>query len=227
MYKDLKATHLFLDEQMRITLIDFGLSEQLTEVNTAVPGGTLHAMSPEMLVLYTKVATGQQDKVDYSKDLVTCAHDYYTIGVLILELIDANIVKYFRPDQTSQQSHIQRLTQYFQSRVSAIYSVDMFEHNSDISPEFLDFIQSLLVPEAGQRLATKEAIFQHSFIQQEAGAVDHWEAIARGETPEGGILHALGLTENKYVAELHNLISLSTDEQIDDDDDDDEELTAE
>ena len=27
MYKDLKATHLFLDEQMRITLIDFGLSE--------------------------------------------------------------------------------------------------------------------------------------------------------------------------------------------------------
>ena len=63
-------------------------------------------MSPEMLVLYTKVATGQQDKVDYSKDLVTCAHDYYTIGVLILELIDANIVKYFRPDQTSQQSHI-------------------------------------------------------------------------------------------------------------------------
>lgn len=27
MYKDLKATHVFLDEQLRLTLIDFGLSE--------------------------------------------------------------------------------------------------------------------------------------------------------------------------------------------------------
>lgn len=60
LYKDLKATHVFLDEAMRVTLIDFGLSEQVAEDGfTSVPGGTLHAMSPEMLLLYTKVATGQ------------------------------------------------------------------------------------------------------------------------------------------------------------------------
>ena len=59
LYKDLKATHVFLNEKMEVTLIDFGLSEQISDGATSVPGGTLHAMSPEMLVLYTKVATGQ------------------------------------------------------------------------------------------------------------------------------------------------------------------------
>lgn len=57
-YKDLKATHVFLDEAMQITLIDFGLAEQVSDGFTSVPGGTMHAMSPEMLILYTKVATG-------------------------------------------------------------------------------------------------------------------------------------------------------------------------
>ena len=59
LYKDLKATHVFLDEKLQVTIIDFGLSEQISDGYTSVPGGTMHAMSPEMLVLYTKVATGQ------------------------------------------------------------------------------------------------------------------------------------------------------------------------
>ena len=59
MYKDLKASHVFLDEQMRVTLIDFGLSELVSDGVTSVPGGTMHAMSPEMLILYTKTSTGQ------------------------------------------------------------------------------------------------------------------------------------------------------------------------
>ena len=99
MYKDLKATHVFLDEAMRVTLIDFGLAEQVAEDGfTSVPGGTLHAMSPEMLILYTKVATGQQDRIDYSRECVSFAHDFYSIGVLILELIDPGLIKYFRPE---------------------------------------------------------------------------------------------------------------------------------
>ena len=57
-YKDLKATHVFLDETMRVTVIDFGLAEHVSDGFTSIPGGTMHAMSPEMLVLYTKVATG-------------------------------------------------------------------------------------------------------------------------------------------------------------------------
>ena len=58
LYKDLKATHIFLDKQLRVTMIDFGLSELLADGSTSIPAGTMHAMSPEMLILYTKVATG-------------------------------------------------------------------------------------------------------------------------------------------------------------------------
>lgn len=60
----------------------------------------MHAMSPEMLVLYTKTATGQQDKIDHMRECVGFAHDFYTIGVLILELIDPTLVKYYRPSQS-------------------------------------------------------------------------------------------------------------------------------
>ena len=48
--------------------------------------------------------------------------------------------------------------------MSNIYSIEMLEHNADISQEFLAFIQGLLVPDPTQRLATKEAIFAHPFI---------------------------------------------------------------
>lgn len=106
LYKDLKATHVFLNEKLQVTIIDFGLSEQISDGATSVPGGTMHAMSPEMLVLYTKVATGQQDRIDYTKECVTYAHDYYTIGVLILELIDPSLIKYFNKVEGTQQSHI-------------------------------------------------------------------------------------------------------------------------
>ena len=95
-YKDLKATHIFLDKQMRVTMIDFGLSEQVSDGSTSVPAGTLHAMSPEMLVLFTKVTSGQQASIDYTKECVTDAHDYYSLGVLLLELIDPEMIKYFK-----------------------------------------------------------------------------------------------------------------------------------
>ena len=49
-------------------------------------------MSPEMLILYTKVATEQKDKVDPKKNAVGFAHDYYTLGVLLLEIIDPEII---------------------------------------------------------------------------------------------------------------------------------------
>ena len=96
LYKDLKATHIFLDKQMRITMIDFGLSEEISDGSTSVPAGTLHAMSPEMLLLFTKVTSGQQATIDYTKECVTSAHDFYSLGVLLLELIDPQLIKYFK-----------------------------------------------------------------------------------------------------------------------------------
>jgi len=58
-YKDLKASHMFFDSNMEVTLIDFGLSEDLGEgeSTTSVPGGTFHSMAPEMLNLYFKTLT--------------------------------------------------------------------------------------------------------------------------------------------------------------------------
>lgn len=51
-YKDLKASHVFLDSTGKLTLIDFGLSEQVSDGISAIAAGTLHAMAPEMVALY-------------------------------------------------------------------------------------------------------------------------------------------------------------------------------
>jgi serine/threonine protein kinase len=51
-YKDLKASHVFIDAEGKVTMIDFGLSEQTKDNRTEIAAGTLHAMSPEMLTLY-------------------------------------------------------------------------------------------------------------------------------------------------------------------------------
>lgn len=53
-YKDLKASHVFLDTNGQVTLIDFGLSEIVSDGLSSIGAGTLHAMSPEMVNLYSK-----------------------------------------------------------------------------------------------------------------------------------------------------------------------------
>ena len=68
----------------------------MSDGSTSVPAGTMHAMSPEMLILYTKVANGQQDQIDYTKECVSYPHDFYSLGVLLLELIDPSLIKYFK-----------------------------------------------------------------------------------------------------------------------------------
>lgn len=45
-YKDLKASHVFVDPNGRVTLIDFGLSEVVPDGLSSVGAGTLHSMSP-------------------------------------------------------------------------------------------------------------------------------------------------------------------------------------
>ncbi len=53
-YKDLKASHVFLDTNGKVTLIDFGLSEIVPDRLSSIGAGTLHSMSPEMVNLYSK-----------------------------------------------------------------------------------------------------------------------------------------------------------------------------
>ena len=62
-YKDLKASHVFLDDKGQVTIIDFGLSEVVSDGLSSIGAGTLHAMSPEMVALYSKQS--QSEKIDY------------------------------------------------------------------------------------------------------------------------------------------------------------------
>jgi len=51
-------------------------------------GGTFHQMSPEMANLYLK--TLKKEEVDYSKDLVSYATDFYSLGILALEMLNGS-----------------------------------------------------------------------------------------------------------------------------------------
>jgi serine/threonine protein kinase len=45
-------------------------------------------MSPEMANLYLK--TLKKEEVDYSKDLVSYATDFYSLGILALEMLNGS-----------------------------------------------------------------------------------------------------------------------------------------
>ena len=85
MYKDLKASHIFIDKNLRVTLIDFGMCEKTNEEGkTENPAGTFHAMSSQMLNLFWKKLNSETIE---SLDHVGIEHDYYTLGVLLFELL--------------------------------------------------------------------------------------------------------------------------------------------
>lgn len=63
-------------------------SKQLTYVylfRTSKAAGTLHSMSPEMANLYMKRML--EIEIDYKKDLVSLPSDFYTLGILAIELL--------------------------------------------------------------------------------------------------------------------------------------------
>ncbi len=62
-YKDLKASHVFIKDNLRVELIDLGLAEQISDGLSSVAAGTCHSMSPEMSRLYLKQMMGKE--VDY------------------------------------------------------------------------------------------------------------------------------------------------------------------
>ena len=47
--------------------------------------GTFHSMSPEMANLYLKHLSNKE--IDYKHDLISFASDYYSLGILAIELI--------------------------------------------------------------------------------------------------------------------------------------------
>ena len=109
-YKDLKASHVFVTAQGSVTLIDYGMAEQVGESKqTLLAGGTLHSMSPEMLKLYAQqrsgdgATEGQLQQVGFNSDV-------YGLGVLLLELISPKEIQY------SQILPVDKLAKYEKQR---------------------------------------------------------------------------------------------------------------
>ena len=60
------------------------MAEKLDEYKTtSIPGGTYHAMAPEMAALY--LAKSQKQEADYS-NLPSFSSDIYSLGILSVEL---------------------------------------------------------------------------------------------------------------------------------------------
>jgi len=87
-YKDLKASHIFLNKNGNITLIDLGMVEKLEILQRSyIPAGTFHSMAPEMIDIWESsiINDGKVDEEGlkgYNTNI-----DLYAIGVLIHELL--------------------------------------------------------------------------------------------------------------------------------------------
>jgi serine/threonine protein kinase len=140
-----------------VTLIDFGLAEQVNEARESyVAGGTLHAMSPEMLRLFVKQA--QQIPTNES---VSANTDIYSLGVLLLEIIQSSLIHYVHKSQHNLQ-------QYLKLREMCPYSLPQ---HSDFSPKFRKFMQLVLEPNPKLR-PTSESIWLAEWL--DADTVARW-----------------------------------------------------
>lgn len=93
LYKDLKASHVFVDTCLRVCLIDFGLCEQTQDTLSSQPAGTFHAMSPEMLELFLHQHSANTVKTSCRR--VGIEHDFFTLGVLLYEFLFPHKIQYF------------------------------------------------------------------------------------------------------------------------------------
>ena len=128
-YKDLKASHVFITGQGSVTLIDYGMAEQLSDSKqTLQAGGTLHSMSPEMLKLYVRQKSGASDE---QQQQVDCKSDVYGVGVLLLEFISPRDIHY------SQILPVDKLAKYEKLRQISTYQLPP---HSQFSTQFKAFI---------------------------------------------------------------------------------------
>lgn len=78
-------------------------------------------MSPEMANLYLK--TLKKEEVDYSKDLFSYATDFYTLGVLAIELLYGSPpYGYFRKDTDQVEDYLQKLYSSSDERIHEMLS---------------------------------------------------------------------------------------------------------
>lgn len=133
-------------------MIDFGLSEQTTGTVT-LAGGTLHAMSPEMLQLFS----------GNMKATVRANTDIYSLGVLLLELIDPSRIHYHHAGPAKQP-----LEKYLKLRDISPYTLPS---QTVFSKEFRKFMQACLCPDPNKR-PTSQTIWKEEWL--DAQSVTNW-----------------------------------------------------
>ena len=157
-YKDLKASHVFLNKNGHITLIDLGMIEKLEPGSRShIPAGTFHMMAPEMIDLWESLlinsAIDKEKLSGYNQNI-----DLYAIGVLIYELLlgkppfdylqatasNDQRLKYF--ENTREEINHEKL----KDRIDEKIGVEI----NEVDEGLIDLMLSLLSKDEGQRLCS-------------------------------------------------------------------------
>jgi len=149
-HRDIKASHIFIDENLKITLIDFGFAKELSgpikKTNSFC--GTIHAMAPELLecIPYNVEKNGGKS-YDFSVDL-------YAFGVLIYEM------KFGKPISGYISSeNIESQWQEILKKSKSGWEKELVSLSGDIG----NLIQNLLIPNPDKRI-TLEKIKSHPYF---------------------------------------------------------------
>ena len=146
MYKDLKASHVFVSKDMQIRLIDFGMAEKLdwmTRTST-IPGGTCHAMSPEMLELFYKKST---EKAAFYTLVLGCVLGFIAFCLLSLPVLEG--VKNSLPAFYQNKLNLSPV-------ITALCALTMYLVSNYGGRTEQDYTNSLLVKDRGKELTMSD-----------------------------------------------------------------------
>ncbi|CAI2373416.1 unnamed protein product [Moneuplotes crassus] len=171
-YKDLKASHVFLDKNSRITLIDLGMVEKLESGERSyIPAGTFHSMAPEMIDVWESSILNS-GKVD-QENLPGYNHniDLYAIGVLIHELLLGKPPYGYLQAIADKEKRLEYFTKTREG-INNDEQLELIEENlgkvlNEQQNNLIDLMNNLLKPNHEERLGANrqtEEIKQHSAI---------------------------------------------------------------
>jgi cGMP-dependent protein kinase 1 len=159
-YKDLKASHVFLHKSGIITLIDLGMVEKLEDgERSLIPAGTFHSMAPEMIDLWES-STKNDGIIDATLPGYNSNIDLFSIGILIHELlIGKPPFGYLQANTTKEE----RLSYFEKTRESIDF--DKFRENlsdkldrdtNKTEDDLVDLMKCLLEQKESDRLGANK-----------------------------------------------------------------------